>query len=225
MAQKFRSKTDDELGIHILEDIAAELLADKTGRVSNNLTQAFAGIGADIQQIDTLLALDSSQGKAMHASRGVAVSISPKDSKEVEWLVRAFRDPVRIGKLTFDSTIPFSSAYVVEVATALSKIRVLLEATAEGGGEADLACNRGLRQYHLKSLKLLSHDLDFELVYNVVANSNLSGDPTKPDWHELIDNGTKPPRKPPHGSGPNNGGTPKGALVPFPQQMTVAVAA
>lgn len=223
--QKFKSKTDDELGIHVLEDLAAEIARDTIGRIRSNLDRVFSEIGENLQRIDSLLALDSSCGKEMRASRGVAVSINPKESKEVEWLVRAFRDPIRIGKLTFDNTIPFSSAYVVEVGSALENVRQQLVFTAENGGEADLACNRGLRQYYLKSLRLLSYDLDFELVYNVFANSNLSGDPTKPEWHELIDNTTKPPRKPPHDSGPNNGGTPKGALVPFPRQMTVAVAA
>lgn len=228
--QKFKSRPDDEFGVHVLEDIAQQI-ADggewamrnfEVGSATSWFMERFEEIAAKLQTIDTLLALDTSRAKEMKESRGVAVCVMPELAKQVTWFTRAFRDPIRLAKLTEDAS--FSEAYLNVVNRCLDSIAQQLEITADSGGMADLACNKGLRRFFIKSLREISYDLDFELVYNVFANSNLSGDQSKPSWESLIDNGKKKPPTPPRGSGPNNGGNPKGALVPFPQQHTIAVA-
>lgn len=230
--QKFKSRTDDEFGVHVLEDISQQIAEGgewgmrnlEVGSAEEWFMERFEEIAAKLQTIDTLLALDTSRGKEMKQSRGAVVCVMPELANKVAWFTRAFRDPIRLAKLTVDSDAFFSEAYLNAVYHSLDAIAEQLEITAEGGGVADLACNKGLRQFFIKSLREISYDLDFELVYNVFANSNLSGDQSKPSWESLIDNGKKKPPTPPRGGGPNNGGTPKGALVPFPQQHAVAVA-
>lgn len=229
-SQKFKPRTDDEFGVHVLEDIAQQIAGGgewgmrnfEVGGATDWFMERFEEIAAKLQTIDTLLTLDTSRSNEMRQSRGVLVAVQPSHAKQVTWFTRAFRDPIRLAKLTEDAS--FCEAYLNAVYHSLDGITEQLEITADSGGMADLACNKGLRQYFINSLREISYDLDFELVYNVFANSNLSGDQSKASWESLIDNGKKKPPTPPRGGGPNNGGTPKGALVPFPQQHTVAVA-
>lgn len=217
----FKSRTDDEFGVHILEDIA-EHNSDSAWRAG--LLHMFADLGETLVEIDTLLAHDMKQAAAMKKSRGVIVAVNTENARKIEWTARAFRDPIRLAQLTHDGDYSLSEAYLNNISRFFEELLKDLRITHRNGGEADLACNKGLRRFYIDSLRTISHDMDFELVYNVFANSNLGGDASKPDWHSLIDNGAKKPPSGPRGGGPNNGGTPKGALVPFPSLNTNAVA-
>ena len=216
----FKSRTDDELGVHILEDIAGH----SNQAWKTDLLNMFADLGETLVEIDTLLAHDMKQAATMKKSRGVIVAVNTENARKIEWTARAFRDPIRLAQLTHDGDYSLSEAYLNKILNFFAVIRNDLRIAHQNGGEADLACNKGLRRFYINSLRTISHDMDFELVYNVFANSNLSGDASKPDWHSLIDNGPKKPPPGPRGGGPNNGGTPKGALVPFPSLNTNAVA-
>lgn len=217
---KFRSRSYDEFGLHILEDIAQNI-----STAEQYYLDMFAEIGGCLGEIDALLEHDVQQTSVMKKSRGVMITVDPANANEVKWTVRAFRDPVRLVKLTYDGRRPVSEAYLRRVSEHLCLIRDDLHRTAAGGGAADLACNKGLRRFFIESLRLISHDLDFELVYNVYANSNLTGDTSKPDWRDLIDYDKKNPPTKPRGGGPNNsGGTPRGAHAPLTYLHTDAVA-
>lgn len=216
----FKSRTDDEFGVHILEDIAEH--SNPVWRAG--LLHMFADLGETLVEIDMLLAHDMKQAAAMKKSRGVIVAVNNENARKIKWTARAFRDPIRLAQLTHDGDYSLSEAYLNNISRFFEELLKDLRITHRNGGEADLACNKGLRRFYINSLRTISHDMDFELVYNVFANSNLSGDASKPDWHSLIDNGPKKPPSGPRGGGPNNGGTPKGALVPFPSLNTSAVA-
>jgi len=216
--QKFKSRTDDELGVHVLEDIAEHGAA-----YTEWCVKTFNSIAEKIEAIDGLMTLDERQGAAMKMSKGAVAYVLMDTARKVTWHTKAFRDPVRLNALTEENTLVFSEAYLRAVDNLFGEILTTLEKT-NAGSPADLACNKALREHYIAPLREISHQLDFQLVYNVFADSNLSGDASKPDWHELVERGgpKRPPRGP--GGGPNNGGTPKGALVPFPSLMTDATA-